>query len=150
MKIPRRAIVWLFIAIILIVLDSQVRFSGFKVNLTLLLVYYISITKKPFESFLWAVSVGMALDSLSSTLIGPNMLSKGSVALFISLVKSGVLTWTPLFNGLLGFTVTIVDDIVFFLSLTFFHTQPSEMIHALYAILFQATMNGTIIYFFKT
>jgi len=149
-KIPKNEIFWIFIAIILIILDSHLSFSGFKVNSTLLLVYYISITKKTVESFLWAVFIGMALDSLSSSLIGPNILSKGSASLFISLVKSGVITWTPLLNALLGFTVTLIDDSVVFLSLTFFHTQPSEIIQAFYIILFHATMNGTIIYFFKT
>ncbi len=149
MKIPKDTILWILLLVVLIVLDSQILFLDFKLNLSILLVCYISYKRKPYESLLWAVCIGIILDSISSTLIGPNILSKGSVVLLSSFVRSRFYLWPPLFNIIFGFIITVIDGILGFLSLILFYTQPTEFIHAIYIVFFQAIINGIIFYFVK-
>ncbi len=135
---------WIALLIITLTLDSQLYVFTFHFNLTVLVVYYLSITKKQSTAFLWSLMIGLLIDSISLTLIGPHILSKGVVSLVSSMVRSRIFLWTTLLNALLCASITVIDGSITFIALTLFSNQPSEILYALYLILFQAIINGMI------
>ncbi|QWR78612.1 rod shape-determining protein MreD [Candidatus Magnetomonas plexicatena] len=122
-------------------------FLNFKLNLTMLLVYYMGLKWPESKAVLWSAGVGFIEDSLSLRIIGPNMLSKCSVIFITSFFRSGIFNFTPLLNSLLSFAFTIVDGFIVYFSLSVFDTRPVDISTAIDSIMFQSLINGVLGYF---
>ncbi len=145
----KRFFLWFSIVTVVVLADTHINIAGFKPNLAFILVYYIAVSKEPAKALPLVAIIGLILDSISSKIIGPNILSKGLVVISTSFIKSGVLIWTPMFSSLLGFVLTVIDGFVVYSSLVVFSTIPSELRYALYVILIQAIINSTVIFSLK-
>lgn len=74
-----RYVVWLLIAFCALLLQGRVSVLGVVPNLTVLLAFYAGIRYGANRGLLAGLLIGFVEDSLSHTLIGPNMLAKGLV-----------------------------------------------------------------------
>ncbi|MEO5355891.1 MAG: rod shape-determining protein MreD [Nitrospirae bacterium YQR-1] len=146
MKKAREYLFWLSLTALAMAVD-RAGFLNLKLNLTLLLVYYMGIKWPESKAFLWASGIGFIEDSLSLRIIGPNMLSKSSVIFIASFFKTGIFNFTPLLNALLSFAFTIVDGVVVYSSLSVFDTRPVDISTAIDNIMFQSLINAVSGYF---
>ncbi|MBF0565101.1 MAG: rod shape-determining protein MreD [Nitrospirae bacterium] len=146
MKNFKLYVFWITILIGSIILDEY-SFYGFRPNLAALVFYYFGIRWKPGKSLLWAFVTGAVLDSMSMRLIGPNILSKGTIIFLAHFFKTGIFNLTSLLNGLLSFAFTFVDGLLVYSSLAVFDVKPAGYLSGLYVVLLQSLANGVIAYF---
>ena len=112
-------------------------------NLTVLVVYFIGIRYGRTPGLLSGVLIGALEDSLSSAMLGPNMLAKGMVGfLSASFISGNFLIWTPLLGTIAVAILTCTDNIVVFLSLTLFDKPPTHPSAALFTTTMQSVMNA--------
>ena len=133
----------LWIVIILFTFFIEERISIFHVapNFTALLVYYVGIRKGGTEGLFFGSIIGTIQDSLSSALLGPNLLSKGIVGYFSSFMSGSFFRWTPLLGAIGIGVLTIVDDTVVFATRSFFDRMPTGIKAAAFKIIIQSLIN---------
>lgn len=134
---------WVLIIFLAFLLQSSVSFLAVFPNLTVLAVYYIGIRHGSTSGLLSGVLIGALEDSLSSTMIGPNMLAKGLVGLLsASFISGNLLVWTPFLGVLIAGFLTLTDNAVAFLSLTLFDKLPAHPSTALFIAIMQSLLNA--------
>jgi rod shape-determining protein MreD len=112
-------------------------------NLTLLVVYYIGMRHGSTKGILTGVIIGAVEDSLSSAILGPNMLAKGMVGLFsASFISGSMLIWTPILGVIAAALLTFTDNAVAFLSVSLFYNLPTNPSSALFIAIMQSIMNA--------
>ncbi len=133
----------LWIVIILFTFFIEERLSIFHVapNFTILLVYYVGITKGGTEGLFFGSIIGAIQDSISSAFLGPNLLSKGIVGYFSSFMSGSFFRWTPLLGAIGIGVLTIVDDTVVFATRSFFDRMPTGIKAAAFKIIIQSLIN---------
>ena len=133
---------WLALIIFLaFLLQGSISILAVSPNLTALVVYFIGIRHGRTQGLLLGGIIGALEDSLSSGMIGPNMLAKGLVGfLSASFISGSFLIWTPLSGTISAALLTFADNAVVFLSLTLFDKIPANPSTAL----FTATMQSLI------
>jgi rod shape-determining protein MreD len=146
MKKGREYLFWLSLISVAMAVD-RAGFLNLKLNLTLLLIYYMGIKWPESKAVLWSAGVGFIEDSLSLRIIGPNMLSKCSVIFIASFFRTGIFNFTPLLNALLSFAFTLIDGAVVYFSLSVFDTRPADISSAIDSIMFQSLINAVSGYF---
>jgi rod shape-determining protein MreD len=136
----------LWIVIILFTFFIEERISIFHVapNFTALLVYYVGIRKGGTEGLFLGSIIGTIQDSLSSALLGPNLLSKGIVGYFSSFMSGSFFRWTPLLGAIGIGVLTIVDDTIVFVTRSFFDRMPTGIKAAAFKIIIQSLINVPI------
>lgn len=136
-------LLWAGAILLAFVLEVKVSVLSIAPNLTVLLAYYAGMKYGETKGMIAGLVIGGLEDSLSSAIIGPNMLGKGLVGFFASFFLSGgVLVWTPLF-GIFGVALlTLVDNAVVFFSLTVFDKMPSNPSTALLISVMQSILNA--------
>jgi rod shape-determining protein MreD len=135
--------VWAVAVLLAFVIDAKVSVLAIAPNLTALLAYYAGIMYGETRGMVAGLIIGGIEDSLSSPIIGPNMLGKGLVGLCSSFFLSGgFFVWTPLL-GILGVALlTLLDNSVVYLSLGIFDTLPTNPSSALLTTTMQALLNA--------
>lgn len=112
-------------------------------NLTALVVYFIGIRYGRTRGLLSGVLIGALEDSLSSAMLGPNMLAKGIVGfLSASFISGNFLIWTPLLGTIAMAFLTFTDNAVVFLSLVLFDKFPTNPTTALFTAIMQSLLNA--------
>lgn len=124
-------------------LQGRVSVLGVSPDLTMILVYYLGIRYGETKGLLAGVIIGTLQDSISYSIIGPNMLSKGVVGFFSSFfISGGFLRWTP-FLGLLAVSLlTVIDNAVIFLARSVFDNMPAAPSYALFVSIMQSVLNA--------
>jgi rod shape-determining protein MreD len=134
---------WATAVLLAFVLEAKVSILSIAPNLTVLLAYYAGMMYGETKGMTVGLIIGGLEDSLSSSIIGPNMLGKGLTGFFsASLLSGGVFVWTPLF-GILGVALlTLIDNSVVFFSLSIFDRFPTSPASALLTTTMQAILNA--------
>ena len=126
-----------------LLLQSSISILGVFPNLTVLLVYYIGIRHGSTKGLISGVIIGAIEDSLSSAILGPNMLVKGMVGLFsASFISGNMLIWTPILGIIAAALLTFMDNTIGFLSVSLFYRLPTNPSSALFAATMQSLMNA--------
>ena len=137
-------ICWTLIIFLAFLLQSSVSILAVSPNLTVIVVYFIGIRYGGTRGLLGGVLIGALEDSLSSTMLGPNMLAKGMVGLLsASFISGNFLIWTPLLGTIAAALLTFTGGIVAFLSLTLFDKFPTHISTALFTATMQSLMNAS-------
>ncbi len=136
---------WLALIIFLaFLLQSSVSILAVPPNLTVLVVYFIGIRYGGTRGLLTGVLIGALEDSLSTAMLGPNMLAKGMVGLLsASFISGNFLIWTPLLGTIAAALLTFTDNAIVFLSLTLFDKFPTHISTALFIAIMQSLMNAS-------
>jgi len=136
---------WLALIIFLaFLLQSSVSILAVPPNLTVLVVYFIGIRYGGTRGLLTGVLIGALQDSLSTAMLGPNMLAKGMVGLLsASFISGNFLIWTPLLGTIAAALLTFTDNAIVYLSLTLFDKFPTHISTALFIAIMQSLMNAS-------
>jgi len=135
---------WLALIIFLaFLLQGSISILAVSPNLTTLVVYFIGIRHGRTQGLVSGVLIGALEDSLSSGMLGPNILAKGLVGfLSASFISGSFLIWTPLSGTIAVALLTFTDNAVVFLSLTLFDKFPARPSTALFTATMQTLMNA--------
>lgn len=130
--------------LIAFVLQAKVSVLSVAPNLTVMLAYYAGMKYGETRGMAAGLVIGGIEDSLSSSIIGPNMMGKALAGFFSSFFLSGgFFIWTPLL-GILGvFLLTMVDNAVVYLTLGMFDRFPTSPSAAMLTSVLQSLLNAT-------
>jgi rod shape-determining protein MreD len=124
-------------------LQGRISVLGISPDLTVLLVYYAGIRYGEKKGLLAGAVIGALEDSLSSSIIGPNLLSKGIVGFSASFfVTGGFLRWTPVLGLLAVASFTVLDNAVVFLAQSIFDKMPAAPSSVLFIAIMQSILNA--------
>jgi rod shape-determining protein MreD len=136
-------LLWALIIFLAFLLQGNISILGVPPNLTALVVYYIGIRRGQNQGLLSGGLIGALEDSLSTGMLGPNMLAKGLVGfLSASFISGNFLIWTPLSGTIAAALLTFADNAIVFLSLTIFDKPPTHPSAALFTATMQSLMNA--------
>ncbi len=136
-------ILWPIAVFLSFFLQGRVSLLGISPDLTVLLVYYAGIRYGETKGLLAGVLIGALEDSLSSSVIGPNLLSKGLIGFSSSFfVSGGVLRWTPVLGLLAVSLLTVADNATVFLARSIFDKMPAAPSAALFVTIMQSVLNA--------
>lgn len=143
-------LVWAFVFFAAFLLQTKISLLSVAPNITALLAYYAGIKYGQNRGMLFGLLIGAIEDSLSSPILGPNMLGKGLVGFSSSFfIPGGIFVWTPLL-GMLGLALlTFADNTAVFLSLSIFDRPPTAPATALFISVMQALLNSAAGMFIK-
>jgi rod shape-determining protein MreD len=137
-------VLWPIAVFLCFFLQGRISVLGISPDLTVLIVYYAGIRYGETKGLLAGMVIGALEDSLSSSIIGPNLLSKGIIGFSSSFfVSGGMLRWTP-FLGLFAVSfLTVVDNAMVFLAQSIFDKMPAAPASALLSAIMQSILNAT-------
>lgn len=143
-------LLWVSAFFIAFLLQAKLSLLSVAPDMTILLSYFAGIKYSQNRGVIVGLLIGGLEDSLSSSILGPNMLGKGlagfSASFFIS---GGIFVWTPLLGMLAVALLTLVDNSVVFLSLSIFDRQPTNPATGLLISVMQALLNSAAGMFIK-
>jgi rod shape-determining protein MreD len=136
-------VLWPIAVFLCFFLQGRVSVLGITPDLTVLLVYYAGIRYGETKGLLAGAVIGALEDALSSSIIGPNLLSKGLIGFSASFfVTGGFLRWTP-FLGLLAVALfTVADNAMVFATQSIFATMPAAPFSVLFVSVMQSILNA--------
>lgn len=112
-------------------------------NLTALLAFYAGIRFGETKGLLMGVLIGALEDSLSTSIIGPNVLSKGMVGFSASFfISRGFLMWTPFLGIIAVALLTFLDNSMVFLARSVFDRAPAALSSFLFVSVMQSLLNA--------
>lgn len=143
-------VLWALALFIALLLQVKISLLSVAPNMTAILAYYAGIKYGQNKGLIFGLLIGAIEDSLSSPILGPNMLGKGLAGFLSSFfISGGVFVWTPLL-GMLGIALlTVMDNSVVFLSLSIFDKPPTNPATALYITIMQTLLNSAAGMFIK-
>ncbi|HHN65531.1 MAG TPA: rod shape-determining protein MreD [Nitrospirae bacterium] len=141
-KIVKNTILWGSVIICLVVIQSLLTVTSFKLNLAILPVFYLGFKKGDLAGFSSGIGAGLLEDILSGSIIGPSTLSKGMIGLFSHLLYEKFFVWTYLLGIVSVFLITIVDELIIYASMTIFSHQPLPFSSFATASLIKALVNS--------
>jgi rod shape-determining protein MreD len=136
-------LLWALIIFLAFLLQGNISILAVPPNLTALVVYFIGIRHGRTQGLLSGGLIGALEDSLSTGMLGPNMLAKGLIGFFsASFISGNFLIWTPLSGTIAAALLTFASNAVVFLSLALFDKLPSHPSAALFTATMQSLMNA--------
>lgn len=134
---------WAIAVFLALFLQGRLSFFGVKPDLTALLAYYAGIRYGEGRGLLAGGLIGAVEDSVSSVMIGPNLLAKGMIGFLASFfISGGIFRWTPLLGVIAVFMLTFVDNSVVFLLRSIFEGMPAMPTTALYIAAMQSLLSA--------
>ena len=138
-------LLWAILIILTFVLQARLSILGVSPDLSILLVYYAGIKYGGKKGMLAGVLIGAIEDSISLSIFGPNLLSKGVIGFFSAFFVTGnLLRWTPPLGIIALLLLTFLDNSIVFLSLSLFDKAPSSISTFLFISLMQSILNAPI------
>jgi rod shape-determining protein MreD len=137
-----RYLLWAFIIIIALLLQGSLSIFDVTPNITVLLVCYLGIKKGETKGMLIGALIGFIEDSLSASLLGTHLLSKGIIGYFSPYIYNKFLIWTPLLSVSLVCFVTVLDGSIVFLARSLFDKMPVSFGAGLLIITIQSLFNA--------
>jgi rod shape-determining protein MreD len=141
----KNALLWLLAGVLVIIIDGFSLFS-MRLNLTVLLVFYMGMKLKPYRALFWATVIGVVLDSVSMRLTGPNVMTKALIVFACWVLNSGAFKLTAVFNSVICYLLTAADLALVYLLISVFDTKPVEFADASVNVVFQSFVNGALAY----
>jgi len=128
------ALKWIFLAVLVFLLQTQCHFIKDFFNLTVILVYYFGLksyrrnagrdysgNRAGFESVAFGAVSGLTEDVISGSIIGPGFLSKGLLGFMSPVVFTDlVFKWTNLWGAIIIIIFTAFDGVAIIGSRIFF------------------------------
>jgi rod shape-determining protein MreD len=138
-----RYLFWITAIFLALLLQGRVSLLGVVPNLTVLLVYYAGIRYGENRGLITGVLIGYLEDSLSNSIIGPNLLSKAMIGFFSAFfVSGGFFRWTTVLGIVAVSALTMADNMTVFLLRSIFDKMPVNFSNVLSISVMQALMNG--------
>lgn len=134
---------WTCAIFISLILQDRILILGVSVNLTTLLAYYGGIRYGHTRGLLLGALIGALEDSITSSFLGPHLLSKGIIGYTSSFfVTGGVFRWTPLLGIVAVLLLTFMDNSVVFVTNSIFDKTPAAISSAFYISVLQSILNA--------
>ena len=134
---------WIAVVLIAFILQAKISVLSVVPNLTVMLAYYAGMKYGETKGMIAGLIIGGIEDSLSTSIIGPNMLGKALAGFFSSFFLSGgFFIWTPLLGILGAFLLTLVDTSVVYVTLGIFDKIPTTPSTALFSLIMQSLLNA--------
>jgi rod shape-determining protein MreD len=138
-----RYLLWPAAIFLVFLLQGRTSLLGVIPNLTVLLVYYAGIRYGENRGLMAGVLIGYLEDSLSYSIIGPNLLSKAVIGYFSAFfVTGGFFRWTIMFGIVAVSAMILADNTMVFLLRTIFDKMPLSFSDFLFITIMQAVMSG--------
>lgn len=138
-----RYLVWAGAILLTFFLQSRVSVLDIPPDLTAILVFYAGIRHGETKGLLTGVLIGALEDSISSSIIGPNLLGKGMVGFSASFfISGGVFRWTPVLGIVALSFLTFLDNSIVYLSRSIFDKMPAPPASALFIAVMQSLINA--------
>jgi rod shape-determining protein MreD len=113
-------------------------------NFTVILACYAGIREGENKGLLLGSLIGMVEDSLSGSLFGPHLLSKGLAGYLSAVLYSKIFVWTPVLGVLTAIVFTIADSFAVYAARSVFGTMPSGFGAAAFIIALQSLFNAPL------
>ena len=124
-------------------LQGRISVLGISPDLTALLAFYAGIRYGETRGLLAGVIIGALEDTISSSIIGPNLLGKGIVGFSSAFfVSGGFFRWTPILGIIAAALLTSLDNGVVFLLRGIFDRMPASPATALFIATMQSILNA--------
>lgn len=134
---------WAISIFLSLFLQGKVSILGVSPDLTALLAYYAGIRYGETKGLLLGGFIGALQDSISLSILGPNLLAKGIIGFSASFfISGGFFRWTPLFGIIAISLFTFVDNSIVFLSKSLFDKAPAALSTALFVSVMQSLLNA--------
>ena len=138
-------LLWVILIFLCFFMQGRISVLDIPPNLTVLLAYYAGIKFGETRGLLAGALIGFLEDSVSSSLIGPNLLAMGIVGFSSSFfVSGGFFRWTPFLGMIAVFLLTFIDNSVVFLSRSIFDKMPAALSAALFVTIMQSVLNAPV------
>lgn len=137
-------LLWVTIVFLAMVVQASISFFDITPNLTAVLAFYAGIKHGDMKGMLIGSFIGIIEDSLSGTILGPNLLSKGLVGYTSSFLYSRFFMWTPLLGMISLSLFTFADSFMVFLLRSIFGRMPTGAGAAFMIILIQSLFNAPL------
>ncbi|OGW40440.1 MAG: rod shape-determining protein MreD [Nitrospirae bacterium RBG_13_39_12] len=135
-------VIWAAIIFFIFIIQESVSLLDVTPDLTVILVCYAGIRKGEVKGIFLGSLIGIIEDSLSGTLLGPNLLSKGLVGYLSSLIYRKFFIWTPLIGIISVSALTLIDSSFVFILRSTFDRIPVSIGAALFSISIQSLLNA--------
>jgi rod shape-determining protein MreD len=142
-------IIWVFIIILVFIIQGSVSLYYVTPNLTVVLAYYAGLKMREVKGLFLGSFIGLMEDSLTGILLGSNLLSKGLVGYFASFLYNRFFLWTPLLGIMSVFICTLADGLIVYITQSIFIKSPVALSTALLVISLQALLNAPLGLFIK-
>lgn len=137
-------LLWTTIIFFTFIIQGSISIFDVTPNLIAVLACYAGIRKKEVKGMFFGSLIGIVEDSLSGTLLGPNLLSKGLVGYFSSFVYSRFFIWTPLLGIISISALTLIDSTIIFVSRSIFDRMPVSIGAAIFIVAIQSLLNAPL------
>lgn len=138
-----RYLYWCFALFLALIIQAKLSLLGVSPNLTALLAYFAGIRYGKTQGLFIGALIGAIEDSVSSSILGPHMLSKGIVGYTASFVISGgFFRWTPILGMISLSVLTFTDNAVGFISQTLFDKMPDALSTMFFISIMQSLLNA--------
>jgi rod shape-determining protein MreD len=134
---------WFLAAFAALLLQGRLSVLGVVPNLAVLPAFYAGIRYGQYRGLFAGMIIGAFEDSLSSSIIGPNMLAKGLVGYVAAFFDSGGLfRWTQLLGIISVFALTLADSFIVEFSRLFAGILPGSYSVLLFVAFMQSLLNA--------
>jgi len=142
-------LLWIVLVFLTVVIQASISFLDITPNLTVVLAFYAGIKHGEIKGMFIGSFIGIIEDSLSGTLLGPNLLSKGLIGYTSSFLYSRFFMWTPLLGMVSISLFTFADSFMVFILRSIFNRMPAGTGAAFTIILIQSLCNAPLGLFLK-
>lgn len=143
-------LLWASALFLAFLLQAKISILSVSPNITALFAYYAGIKHGQYRGMLFGLLIGSIEDSLSSPMLGPNMLGKGLVGFLSSFfISGGIFVWTPLLGMIAAAFLTLIDNSAVFLCLSIFDKLPTNLYTTIFVTIMQALINSAAGMFIK-
>ena len=142
-------LLWIAVVFLTFVVQASISFFDITLNLTVVLAFYAGIKYGDIKGMFIGAFIGMIEDSLSGTILGPNLLSKGLVGYTSSFLYRRFFMWTPLMGMVSMSLFTFADSSMVFILRSIFNRMPAGAGAAFTVILVQSLCNAPLGFFLK-
>ena len=137
-------LLWAVMLFFTLIVQGSISIFDITPNLTAVLACYAGIKGREVKGMLFGSFIGIVEDSISVAFLGPNLLSKGLIGYFSSLMYSRFFIWTPLLGAISIFILTLTDGLIVFLSRSLFANIPVSIGAGVLIIIMQSLFNAPL------
>jgi rod shape-determining protein MreD len=133
---------WGIITFLAFGIQGTLSFFDITPNFTVILACYAGIRGGEGKGLFFGSLIGILEDSLSGTLLGPHLLSKGLIGYLSAFLYSKLFIWTPVLGIITVVVLAIVDSSIVYIARSVFGTVPSGVSSAAFIIAMQSLFNA--------
>jgi rod shape-determining protein MreD len=115
LKIIHGALILLLVVVFQSLFFEPLRIANTKLDLPLLLVVYISLTRGAKEGVIFGFSIGLLVDVLSPYFLGLNALTKTLLGYLVGNFRENLFVESIYFKGLVIFLALILNDLLYYM-----------------------------------